>query len=49
MTRNNALEDTLACAKRYATRALNDLSDAPDNDYTAALAALAEQSVTRAF
>ena len=49
MKRNNAIDDTFACAKRYATRALDDLSSAPDGEYKDALAALAEQSVNREF
>lgn len=49
MTDNNALEDTFACARRYATRALEDLGGAPQNDHTSALAELASQSVTRAY
>ena len=49
MTDNNALEDTFACARRYAARALEDLAEAPQNAYTAALAELATQSVTRVY
>ncbi|MGE0409479.1 MAG: polyprenyl synthetase family protein, partial [Amphiplicatus sp.] len=47
--RTGALADTLACARRYAARALDDLEAAPANDYTNALAALAMSSVARAF
>lgn len=49
MARNNALEDTKSCARRYAARALEDLSEAPQNEYTDALSMLAEQSVARAY
>lgn len=43
-----AMEDTLACARRYALRAMDDLSRAPDNAYAMALADLARHSVARA-
>ncbi len=49
MNRDDAIADTIACARRYAARALNDLSKAPDNEYAAALANLVETSVSRAF
>ncbi|MEZ5894831.1 MAG: polyprenyl synthetase family protein [Parvularculaceae bacterium] len=42
-----ALEDTLACARRYAARAMEDLADAPQNEYTDALSELAALSVAR--
>ncbi len=49
MERDDALVDTVACAKRYAAHALNDLSKAPENEFSAALAELVETSVSRAF
>ena len=49
MERDDAIVDTVACAKRYAAHALNDLSKTPENKYSAALADLVETSVTRAF
>lgn len=42
-----ALDDTFACARRYANRALDDLSRAPQNDCTAALREVAALSVER--
>ena len=42
-----ALEDTFACARRYAARALDDLALAPQNVFSAQLAAIAAQSVAR--
>lgn len=42
-----ALEDTFACARRYAARALDDLALAPTNAFSAQLAAIAAQSVVR--
>ncbi len=42
-----ALEDTLACARRYALRALDDLSLVPANEWSAQFAEIARQSVTR--
>ena len=48
MTANDAIEDTLICARRYAARALDDLAETPANAYSDALAALASQSVLRA-
>ena len=42
-----ALEDTFACARRYAARALDDLALAPANAFSAQLAAIASQSVAR--
>lgn len=46
---NNALTDTIACAKRYAERAQQDIADAPQNDYTKALSELAMHSVARRY
>jgi len=42
-----ALEDTYACARRYAARALDDIELAPVNAWSAQLAEIAEQSVAR--
>lgn len=42
-----ALDDTFACARRYASRALDDLARAPLNAYSAALGELAAQSTER--
>lgn len=42
-----ALEDTFACARRYAARAVEDLSRAPANDYSVALGDLAAISASR--
>lgn len=42
-----ALEDTFACAKRYAARALDDLTAAPVNAYSAQFAEIAARSVAR--
>ncbi|MEM9619965.1 MAG: polyprenyl synthetase family protein [Pseudomonadota bacterium] len=48
MDRDDAIADTINCARRYADKALNDLSKVPANDYTVALADLVETSVSRA-
>lgn len=48
MTRDDAIVDTLACARRYADRALADLLKAPENEFSAALADLVTTSVARA-
>lgn len=45
---NNAIADTLACARRYAGRALDDLKRLPQSSYLEALADLAAASVARA-
>lgn len=42
-----ALEDSYACARRYAARALDDLAALPRNAYSTQLAELAAQSVGR--
>jgi octaprenyl-diphosphate synthase len=42
-----ALEDTFACARRYAARAVEDLGRAPQNAFSAALADLATRSAAR--
>ncbi len=46
---NNALDDTIACAKRYAERAQQDISEAPQNEHAQALCALALHSVSRRY
>lgn len=48
MNRDDAIADTIACARRFADRALTDLLKAPENDYSAALADLVATSVSRA-
>ena len=47
LTRTGGVADTLACARRYAARAVAELQPAPSNAFTAALASLAETSVLR--
>ncbi|MEM8771948.1 MAG: polyprenyl synthetase family protein [Pseudomonadota bacterium] len=47
MARDNAVVDTVACARRYADCALAELLKAPENEYTAALADLVTTSVMR--
>ncbi len=42
-----ALDDTFACARRYAARALDDLARAPQNPFAAALGDLAALSAQR--
>jgi len=42
-----ALDDTITCAKRYAARAIDDLSIAPQNAFASALADLAISSAAR--
>lgn len=49
MARDEAVVDTIACAKRYAADALENLAALPQNDYAAALADLVKSSVSRAF
>lgn len=49
MERDETIVDTVACAKRYADQALDDLSELPGNDYSAALGNLVETSVSRIF
>ncbi len=48
MERDNAITDTVACARQFAATALHDLAKAPSNDYSAALSDLVETSVLRA-
>lgn len=47
MNRDNAIADTLGCARRYADRALAELLKAPENDYAEALAELVNTSLAR--
>ena len=49
LKQHDAIKDTVACAQQYAKRALEDLSEAPRNEYTEALADLVESSASRAF
>lgn len=42
-----ALDDSYACAKRYAARALDDIAALPDNSYSQCLRELAASSVAR--
>jgi octaprenyl-diphosphate synthase len=42
-----ALEDTFACARRYAARAIDDLDRAPTNEVSSILGDLAALSVSR--
>ena len=42
-----ALEDTFACARRYAARALEALDGAPQNAFSASLAQIAALSISR--
>jgi len=47
MVRDNAIADTISCARRYAAQAIEKLSRAPQNAYSLALANLVETSVSR--
>lgn len=47
MVRDDAISDTIACARKYATRALAELEKAPQNKYNKALADLVTTSVSR--
>lgn len=49
LERTNAIADTIACARRYAERAIDDLDRVPANAFSAALADLAATSVSRAY
>ena len=49
LERTGAIAETLACARRYAERALSDLERAPRNEFTSALADLAATSVERGY
>jgi len=49
MQRDDAIADTIALARRYAKAAIDNLSEVPRNEYSAALADLVESSVSRAF
>lgn len=48
MERDDAIVDTIACAKRHAEKSLNDISKVPANKYSSALAEMVETSVSRA-
>jgi octaprenyl-diphosphate synthase len=48
MLRDDAIADTVVCARRFADRAMADLLKAPENQYSAALAELVMTSVSRA-
>ena len=47
MKRDNALADTIACARKYTDRALNELGKAPQSDYADALGTLVKTSLSR--
>ncbi len=47
MKRDNAIADTVACARQYADRALNELEKAPGSDYADALGDLVKTSLSR--
>lgn len=47
MDRDNAIVDTITCARRYADRAIAALSRAPENEYSTALNRLVTTSVSR--
>lgn len=49
LERTGAIEDSIACAKGYAERAVSDLDGVPSNKWSQALAALAAASVARAY
>ncbi|MEM8935916.1 MAG: polyprenyl synthetase family protein [Pseudomonadota bacterium] len=49
MIRDDAIVDTIACAKQFAQAAVDDLSLTPDNEYATALVDLVESSVARVF
>lgn len=49
MERDEAVVDTIARAKEYASAAVQNLSELPQNDYSDALSDLVESSVARAF
>ncbi len=48
MQRDGAIDDTIACARDYAERALDALRRAPDNKYAEALSNLVITSIARA-
>ncbi len=48
MLRDDAINDTVVCARRFADHAMADLLKAPENKYSAALAELVMTSVSRA-
>ena len=47
MKRDDAIADTIACAEKYAERALNDLGKAPPGDFADALGDLVKTSLSR--
>ena len=47
MKRDDAIVDTLACARQYAERALHELGRAPDGEYSQALSSLVTTSLSR--
>ncbi len=47
MNRDDAIADTVACARKYADRALNELENAPDGDFKDALSNLVKTSLSR--
>lgn len=47
MRRDDAIADTVACARHYADKALNELSKVPENSYSSALANLVTTSIAR--
>ncbi len=47
MKRDDAIVDTIVCAKQYAERALFELAKAPDSDYASALSDLVTTSLSR--
>ncbi|MBI1366920.1 MAG: polyprenyl synthetase family protein [Alphaproteobacteria bacterium] len=49
LERTGAIDDTIACARRFADQALIDLERAPQNVYSHALAELAAASVNRGY
>lgn len=49
LARTSAIEDSIACAKGYAERAVSDLDGAPHGQWSQALADMAAASVARAY
>ncbi len=47
MKRDDAIADTIACARQYADRALHELRKAPDSEYADALGELVRTSLSR--
>ncbi|WP_425411186.1 polyprenyl synthetase family protein [Hyphococcus sp.] len=48
MQRDDAIDDTLSCARDYAAKAMDALNTLPENKYSQALGALVETSTARA-